>query len=168
MTLSTSIERPDLENRPAPSASPHPPPEYKYASFIRRFLAYLIDNTIIAIYTLTIAKAGMLYHGLEISDLDPDRLGTFLVMIWLLQTITFLAYFTTLTATGGTIGKRLAGIRVVALGGAGISYGRSFVRCLGYYVSSIIVYLGFLLALLNSRRQALHDKVAGTVVVEIG
>jgi len=170
VTLSASIERPNPESRQdaARSVPVHLSAECGYASFIRRFLAYLVDNTIIAIYTLTIAKAGMSYYGLDILDLDTDRLGMFVVMIWLLQTIAFLAYFTTLTAIGGTIGKRLAGIRVVVLGGGRISYGRSFVRCLGYYVSSIIVYLGFLLALVDSRRQALHDKMAGTVVVEIG
>lgn len=42
--------------------------------------------------------------------------------------------------------------------------GWAFLRWLGYYVSSIFM-LGYLWAIWDSKRQAWHDKIAGTVVV---
>jgi uncharacterized RDD family membrane protein YckC len=72
---------------------------------------------------------------------------------------------------GQTIGKRALGIRVVrtADGGA-IGYGRAFGRVLFTYVlTGITCGIGGLIDVLwilwDDRRQAVHDKVAGTVVV---
>jgi len=61
-----------------------------------------------------------------------------------------------------TPGKRLLGLRVVDAGGARIGLARAAARHLAGALSWITLNLGHLLALVPPRRQALHDRIAGT------
>ena len=72
-----------------------------------------------------------------------------------------------LSRWGRTPGKAALGLRVVTANGETPGLFRSLLReTLGKGLSSCILYLGFLLALFDERHQALHDKIAGTFVVE--
>jgi len=76
-----------------------------------------------------------------------------------------LAYSVVLHALAGqTMGKLLAGIRVVTVGGDRVPAGTALLRYLAYYVSLAPLGLGFLMAALRSDRRALHDLLAGTRV----
>jgi len=114
----------------------------------------LVADTVLFSY-----QAG-LGRGQEIVNMDT---------IMGVMTVTGVVYFTLLTGDGGqTLGKRLLGIRVVGSGGAKVSYGRAFARSLGYLLSIFFgTFLGFLWALWDPRKQAWHDKVAGTRVIRI-
>ena len=84
---------------------------------------------------------------------------------WLIVVAT---YFTAFWAsTGQTPGMHLVGVRVRT--GAGKTPGivRSLVRCAGLVVSILTLGLGFLPALVDRRRRALPDFLAGTVVVQL-
>lgn len=81
-------------------------------------------------------------------------------------------------ALSATPGKLMLGLRVVPVDHGtqihGLSWGRSFIRALVYQVLvrfSAFVWLVLLLDLLwplwDKRRQSLHDKVAGTQVVNV-
>ena len=78
-----------------------------------------------------------------------------------------LLYFTLATwiGKGRTPGKWLFGLRVLRLDGAPLRLWDSFGRAGGYAGSFSTVGLGFVEALWDPNRQALHDKVASTVVV---
>jgi uncharacterized RDD family membrane protein YckC len=65
---------------------------------------------------------------------------------------------------GRTLGKGLMGLRVVRKDGTNPHFLRSAVRAFGYLVSSILM-LGFLWVLVDRRRKAWHDHLAGTWVV---
>jgi uncharacterized RDD family membrane protein YckC len=69
--------------------------------------------------------------------------------------------------TGRTLGKWLTGLRVERRSdGTRVSFARALVRhTFGYALTAATLGLGFLLAAFNSRGRALHDIVAGTVVV---
>lgn len=68
--------------------------------------------------------------------------------------------------TGQTIGKRLVGIRVVMENGEPIGYANVLVRhCVGYALSSLAAFLGFLWVIWDPKQQGWHDKIARTVVV---
>ena len=68
--------------------------------------------------------------------------------------------------SGRTLGKWVAGLRVERLDGVPLSFGRALLRHLaGYPLTLLTLGLGFLLAAFNSRGRALHDLLAGTVVV---
>lgn len=77
-------------------------------------------------------------------------------------------YFTAFVAlwSGHTPGKRALGIRIVRLNGTPISWWIAFERFGGYGASVFTGMLGFFEMLWDANRQALHDKVARTVVIQ--
>ena len=76
-------------------------------------------------------------------------------------------YFTALTAAwkGQTVGKRLLRTRVARLDGKPLTWWMAFNRYGGYAASAFLGMTGFLSILNDRHRQALHDKIAWTVVV---
>jgi uncharacterized RDD family membrane protein YckC len=79
-----------------------------------------------------------------------------------------LAYFVVFPATRmqATPGKSAVGVRIATVGGDRIGFLRSLVRYLASLVSIAIVFLGYLPMIWTRKRRALHDYVAGTVVVD--
>lgn len=76
-------------------------------------------------------------------------------------------YFTLLTAwlRGRTLGKLLMGTRVVRLDGRAITPMDAFVRNGGYAAGLATGLIGFMSILWDTNRQAIHDRMTGTVVV---
>lgn len=76
-------------------------------------------------------------------------------------------YFTASLALwrGRTPGKRLLGIRVVRIDGDSLTTWDAFSRFGGYAASVLTGLLGFAQLLWDPNRQALHDRIAGTVVI---
>lgn len=65
-----------------------------------------------------------------------------------------------------TSGKMVIGARIVdAVSGAKPSTGQFVGRYLAYYLSLIVLFLGYLWVGFDPRKQAWHDKLARTVVV---
>jgi uncharacterized RDD family membrane protein YckC len=63
---------------------------------------------------------------------------------------------------------RLFRLRVVRdADGGPISGGQAILRLIGFWVSSFVLYLGFIWILIDSRRRGWHDLIAGTVVIEL-
>ena len=68
--------------------------------------------------------------------------------------------------SGRTLGKWLAGLRIERKDGEPLSFGRALVRHLvGYPLTLLTLGAGFLLAAFHPQGRALHDLLAGTVVV---
>ena len=68
------------------------------------------------------------------------------------------------TASGQTIGKMLAGIRVVGLHSARVPLGNAIVRAAACLLTILSLGLGFLPAFTSRDRRAFHDRLAGTRV----
>lgn len=109
-----------------------------------------------------------------------DQAGSLQVVILLLATALWFAYEVPSMANGGqTFGKRVMGIRAVPLAGdQALGFGRSFRRWNTLGLPTLLWYccgLGLLLQLIDAlsplfdqpMRQALHDKRAQTVVVQV-
>lgn len=64
-----------------------------------------------------------------------------------------------------TPGKSLLGIMVTDMDGDRVSFGTATGRCLGKYISALILYIGFLMVAWTKHKQGLHDKIAGTLVI---
>jgi hypothetical protein len=79
-------------------------------------------------------------------------------------------YFTAFVAlwNGRTPGKRLMSIKVIRLDGRPVGWRMAFERFGGYAASIATGLLGFAQILWDRNRQAIHDKIAETVVVKRG
>ncbi|WP_248289591.1 RDD family protein [Thalassotalea sp. Y01] len=77
-------------------------------------------------------------------------------------------YFTVFTSwwQGQTPGKRLMGIRVLQLDGTPLSIWDSFGRYGGYGAGLATGLLGFFQIYWDPNRQAIHDKISATVVID--
>lgn len=115
--------------------------EYAYMS--KRSIAFLID------FILLTMIAGL--FGFE---------GISLLIGWL--------YFALLESSDSqaTIGKKMMGLKVSDLNGRRLSFWQATVRHFGKWVSNITFGLGYLVAGITEKKQALHDIIAGTVVWE--
>jgi uncharacterized RDD family membrane protein YckC len=86
---------------------------------------------------------------------------------WLFTALVMISNFIILPSlTGQSIGKMLTGLRIVTLEGKTVSTGGIVVRnVVGYLLTLASLGIGFLLAGLTPRGRALHDYLAGTMVI---
>jgi uncharacterized RDD family membrane protein YckC len=70
------------------------------------------------------------------------------------------------SVTGETPGDRFMRVRVVSSDGGRIGLGQAVVRCVCLLLSALALFIPLLLILFDTRRRALHDVLARTVVVE--
>ncbi|HYM14440.1 MAG TPA: RDD family protein [Dehalococcoidia bacterium] len=71
-------------------------------------------------------------------------------------------------ATGSTLGKAVMGLKVISADGYETIDGATAVlRYVGYIVSAIPLYLGFLWVAVDGSKQGWHDKIARTLVVHM-
>ncbi len=63
-----------------------------------------------------------------------------------------------------TLGKMIFGMRVTDLAGNRISFERATGRYFAKWVSTITLFIGYIMAGFSERKQALHDLLAGTLV----
>lgn len=118
----------------------------QYASFLERVGAVILDWLILIIPTAIVARAT-----------NP--------LVSQIVTYAYFVYFT--GSSGQTLGKRVLNIKVVKADGSAMEYGSAVLReIVGKFVSGIILGIGFLFPLWDARKQALHDKVASTLVVK--
>lgn len=78
-------------------------------------------------------------------------------------------YFTVLTAiwNGQTPGKKMLNIRVIQLDGTPLSIWDSFGRYGGYAAGLATGFMGFLQIYWEPNRQAIHDKISATIVIDV-
>ena len=65
-----------------------------------------------------------------------------------------------------TIGKKALGLKVVNAEGQRISFGQASGRHFGKIISTIILFIGYLMMIWDEKKQTLHDKMANTYVVK--
>jgi uncharacterized RDD family membrane protein YckC len=63
-----------------------------------------------------------------------------------------------------TLGKRALGLRVMAINGEAASFGRASARYFAKILSSILL-IGYIMAAFTEKKQALHDRMAGCLVI---
>jgi uncharacterized RDD family membrane protein YckC len=69
------------------------------------------------------------------------------------------------SARGATLGKMALGLRVVDLNGDRIGFGRATGRYFGKIVSGLILGIGYFMAAFTQQKQALHDIMAGCLII---
>ena len=68
---------------------------------------------------------------------------------------------------GQTPGKMAVNIKVIRTDSSPVKWQCAIRRCLGYIVSAITVFLGFIWVAFDARKQGLQDKIADTYVVKL-
>jgi len=160
-------------------------PPLSYAGFWRRFAAYLIDTIIIGIVfgILFFIFGGLFGLGMLSSDMEFDEesiqsddpaalligamIGT-IVLFSIISTVAQWLYFALMEASSnqGTLGKMAMGIKVTDTMGYPITFGRATGRYFGKILSGAILMIAYIMAAFTERKQALHDMMAGTLVVD--
>ena len=69
------------------------------------------------------------------------------------------------SSSRASLGKMALGIVVVDLEGNRLSFARASGRIWGKWVSTLIILIGYIMAAFTERKQALHDIMAGCLVV---
>lgn len=142
-----------------------------YASFWIRFCAVFLDGIITAVVGAIVGGTmGAMIGGVmgaqgsslsainDVVEVVARILG--LVVGWLYEALM------TSSSTQGTLGKMAVGIKVTDLSSERISFGRATGRHFAKFVSVLILLIGYLMQPFTERRQALHDLMAGTLVLK--
>lgn len=138
-------------------------PERVKAPFFLRCGAFLTDYILL----ISFPVIGLLL-GRFMGD-DGARLlgGTVNDAGWLIAVLLGFTNFIVLPIfSGQTLGKMLAGLRIVRLDGQPASARMLILRhTLGYALTIASLGIGFFISFLGSKGRAVHDYIAGTVVI---
>jgi uncharacterized RDD family membrane protein YckC/Tfp pilus assembly major pilin PilA len=138
------------------------------AGFIRRWAALFLDSLILGIPLAIVAGIVAIPLGL-FSAGRGDAAGSMAQGVYyLFYLIVAPLYYAGMESSvhQATLGKRALGIKVTDDEGRRISFGHALGRWFAASLSYLTLYIGFLMAAFTERKRALHDMVAGTLVVD--
>jgi uncharacterized RDD family membrane protein YckC len=168
---------------PVPAAAAVPAPAYAYAAaptaryggFWIRFLAVIIDGIIVRVVTapfaLLLGVMGILHRPMMVrGPLDEHdaiaMAAASLAIVPLLLAVNWL-YEALLTSSSwqATVGKKVLGLKVTDEAGNRISFACASGRYFAKILSSMLLFIGYIMAAFTDRKRALHDMLAGTLVI---
>jgi len=143
------------------------PESIQYAGFWRRLLAFILDSFL---FGAVVVPFLVLIYGRDYFYWSSEQTGMFAIygiadflLTTLLPVVLIIGFWTRL---GATPGKLLLDCRVVdAKTLLPLSGKKAMLRCLAYLASALPIYLGFVWIAFDKRKQGLHDKLAGTLVL---
>jgi len=147
-------------------------PSVAYAGFWLRFVAWILDSIILGIAGAAIFFPLFSANMHSFSRDNPwDFYTTFsrpIAALKLLGMMLSWIYYAALESSvwQATLGKKALGLKVTDLSGNRITFARASGRFFGKLVSSFILGVGFLMAGFTARKQALHDILAGCLVIK--
>jgi uncharacterized RDD family membrane protein YckC len=136
----------------------------EYVGFWRRVGATLIDSILLIAVTVPflLAVYGYAYVAPDAAMIQGP--ADFLIT-YVFPAVAVIAFW---SAKQATPGKMAVGAKIVdASTGNAPTTGQLVGRYFAYYLSIIVVFLGFIWVAFDDRKQGWHDKLAGTVVVRL-
>lgn len=150
-------------------------PVFRYSGFWRRFVAMIIDGFIFTPIAVVLFAStgifGIILHPNPDQDLGGIMAAMFgvtiLGMVFLLLAGSWL-YHTLMESSRyqATLGKMALSAIVTDLNGNRISFARANGRFFGKWLSGAIFNIGYLMAAFTEKKQALHDILASTLVIQ--
>ena len=138
--------------------------EYKYGGFWVRFVAIIIDAIVLffvqSLFSFVFTGQLMSFYS---EDGDNSAYWTS-NLLSIFVSVGYYAGFES-SAKQATIGKMCFDLKVVDTSGNRISFLRGVGRYFSKILSTITLMIGYIMAAFDSRKQALHDKLASTMVV---
>ena len=144
----------------------------KNAEFAPRAIAYVVDMVLTTILIFIV----MLSFGLIIGMASKGGSGfssfiagtTAIVMFVVLFFLHFLYFGYLWSKNGQSLGMKLQKIKVVRRNGEELSFLRAALRgTVGYSLSSVVFYLGYLWAAFDADGETWHDKIFDTRVISL-
>ncbi len=137
----------------------------QYAGFVSRLIAWIIDQLVVVGFTFITGWIASFVLDTLAFDNQVYELTVALILV-IVNFAFFLFYFIGLwMISGQTLGKSIMGLRIVRADGERLKLRNAILRFIGYPISGMLLFLGYLMVLIDRRRQALHDKIGGTIVV---
>ncbi|HEY6443946.1 MAG TPA: RDD family protein [Candidatus Acidoferrales bacterium] len=144
-----------------------------YAGFWLRAVAYFLDTfTVFFVLEATVLKPILRNNHVGISYQDAWKFYTggspqATALLLLIELVSWL-YFATFESSAwqATPGKKVLGLLVTDLEGKRLSFIRASGRYFGKILSRLILGLGFVMAGFTEKKQALHDMLAGCLVLK--
>ncbi|KTB47530.1 RDD family protein [Dehalogenimonas alkenigignens] len=144
----------------------------EYAGFWRRFGAYIVDAFVIAAFSAffepllwpDFGRVFEIHTSFDATIWAAQANALANVMSAILSGAYFAAFW---VWRGQTLGMMLLGMKVIRSDGTAVDAGHAVIRYLGYIVSIIPLFLGFVWIAFDSRKQGWHDKIADTVVIKL-
>ena len=147
-----------------------------YGGFWRRLWSHLIDRFILGVvfmpvgFMVFVPMLATRSGGWTDTDLPAEAITAFLGAT---LTVAFLAllgswfYYALMQSSSrqATLGQLALGLRVTDLEGRRVSFARASGRHFATVLTGLTFGIGYLIMLFTTRKQTLHDLVAGTVVV---
>jgi uncharacterized RDD family membrane protein YckC len=144
----------------------------KYAGFWARLVAHFIDGALLmmASWLALLSLLGSYFWLKRLGLGLPEEVGPLAqqILLWVFYTLLSAPYYVIgHHRYGTTLGKRSLAlyVRKVSEPESAITLAQSVGRYVSYAISSLPLGAGYLLAAVHPRKQALHDLIAGTVVV---
>ena len=149
---------------PTTSAEPVEGRQGHYAGAVTRLVAFATDVGaswgLFTVGAAALAFSIQLVTGRKFSLTNYQVVSIIAVVIW-----EFIYFAYQWSLAGKTIGMALLGIQVVKTDGSSIGPRQAVIRTMTLPLSFLVFGLGFIGILFNRDRHALHDRLAGTVVV---
>ncbi len=154
-----------------------------YAGFWLRFVAYIVDYIIIQVAQSIIIFPILGLFGISFftfnDDIDWEYMsqgeimamtatiigaaGAAITVALILQVL----YYSLMEASKyqGTVGKLVLGLKVTDMNGEALDFPKAFIRNLAKILSGMIFLIGYIMAGFTDKKQALHDIIAGALIV---
>ncbi|HRX16015.1 MAG TPA: RDD family protein [Spirochaetota bacterium] len=135
----------------------------RYAGFWRRAAAFFIDMLVVGAVAEITGQVFLVVFG------GPNEQG---IMAWgyanMVMYGLFWVYFALMESSSfhATIGKLFFDVRVIADNDKEMNFKRAVIRNLCKVPSAMILLIGFFMAGWTSKKQALHDIISGSLVID--
>lgn len=157
---------------PPSAATPSQP---LYAGFWLRVVASLIDSFIVgAAMFVVLIVFGIVLFGVVAAtgENNPENNPAIILAALLFYPLMIVVpwiYFAYMESSSwqATIGKRALGLMVTDSNGQPISFWRATGRHFGKILSNMSLFIGYAMAGFTDKKQALHDMIAGCLVLRV-
>lgn len=157
-------------------------PRVEYGGFWLRFLAYLIDGAVIMIGVCVVAIPLFFLTGLGafLTQIHPEEdwneRGPLVIFaaIFFFATVSLVVtwlYHALMESSEwqATVGKKVLGLVVTDMAGRRVTFWRATGRHFSKIVTNMVpLFIGYILAGFTEKKQALHDMIAGCLILQRG
>ncbi|MBV6493214.1 MAG: hypothetical protein LDLANPLL_01229 [Turneriella sp.] len=146
--------------------------ETVYGGFWRRLIAAILDQIILLLCRTFVfgVLALILYANLYLFEVKTNLIliyGVFGVLIFILNIWLTWIYYALMESSSlqGTLGKLALGVRVFHVDKRALTFEEATKRYFAKILSRYILLIGYILCAFSSKKQAMHDFIANSVVI---